>query len=448
MPFVLTSRVNIPENKVQDYISILLAVHSGALLIGSPLFGWMADNYNSRRGPLLIGILAMAISVAMIMFARNVSIMIAARVLQGFSSAIVWSVGMALIVDTAEKTDIGYVMGYVGIALSLGLLIGPILGGIVYERAGYIPAMAMAVGLLGLDIVLRLVMIERKYVDEQTRGNGDMDGGDSSMQSEKERLGPTIAVAQDVPATENSGKDTPTPSEVSAVIQFHFTINGCRFNVPPFITLIGSRRLLVALWGTMIQSAFIAGFDTTLPIFVQKTFGWDSLGACLVFLPIAIPCFLGPAFGIASDKYGPRWVAASGFLFDVPMLVLLRLVINNSISQKVLLSALLFGIGTAIKLLDIPLMAEIMHCVDAKEAEFPGVFGQKNPYAQAYGLFNVAFAAGGLVGPFWAGLLNSQHGWGSMTFSLAVVSGFSCIPIILWTGGNLMGGKLKNEDHE
>jgi len=56
-------------------------------------------------------------------------------------------------------------------------------------------------------------------------------------------------------------------------------------------------------------------------------------------------------------------------------------------------------------------------------------------YGQAYGLFNVAFSGGFLVGPLWGGYVTQKAGWNVMVGSLAGLAGVSVIPVAIWTGG-------------
>lgn len=118
--------------------------------------------------------------------------------------------------------------------------------------------------------------------------------------------------------------------------------------------------------------------------------------------------------GYLADNYGPRWLAVTGFIFAIPFWVLLRLVTHNTLSQKILLCALLAFIGFALCLVMPPLMAEITYIVESKEKAKPGCFGPTGAYAQAYGLFIAAFAAGSLIGPLWAGYVKDSGGWGTM----------------------------------
>ncbi len=67
----------------------------------------------------------------MFWFAHRVSALVIARTFQGLSCAVVWTVGMALIVDTMGKDQVGTAMGIVSMAMTVGTVVGPFVGGIV-----------------------------------------------------------------------------------------------------------------------------------------------------------------------------------------------------------------------------------------------------------------------------------------------------------------------------
>jgi MFS family permease len=155
----------------------------------------------------------------------------------------------------------------------------------------------------------------------------------------------------------------------------------------------------------------------------------------LIFLALTLPSFLGPFVGFLTDKVGPRWVSTFGFLLLVPVEVCLRFVDQNNIGHKVLLCALLFTIGLGEALIITPVMSDISHVVFKKEKQNPEIFGKKGAYAQAYGLFNLSFALGALVGPLWGGFVREAAGWSTLTWSLGLLSGVSAIPTAIWCGG-------------
>lgn len=77
----------------------------------------------------------------------------------------------------------------------------------------------------------------------------------------------------------------------------------------------------------------------------------------------------------------------------------------------------------------------LQYVVEAKEKADPGRYGANGAYAQAYGLFVTAFAAGTLIGPIWAGYIRDAAGWGTMTWTLGLFSLAGAIPCLIWTGG-------------
>ncbi|KAJ4366476.1 hypothetical protein N0V83_008112 [Neocucurbitaria cava] len=120
----------------------------------------------------------------------------------------------------------------------------------------------------------------------------------------------------------------------------------------------------------------------------------------------------------------------------------LRFVDENTIKDKVLLCALLALIGLFLSLTFPPIMAEISSIVEAKEksmlaAGHPG-FGPGGAFAQAYALFNVAFAGGCMVGPLLAGFIVQDKGWATMAWVLGLLSGITSLPAVLWLGGWLL----------
>ena len=98
----------------------------------------------------------------MLCLAHTIALLVLGRILQGLSGAVVWTAGQALLVDTVGQSEIGQSMGWLSLSMSLAVLVAPLLGGVVYEKAGYYAVYFMAFGLIGLEIILRLALVEKR----------------------------------------------------------------------------------------------------------------------------------------------------------------------------------------------------------------------------------------------------------------------------------------------
>ncbi|KAJ5055605.1 major facilitator superfamily domain-containing protein [Bipolaris maydis] len=425
MPFAISSRSHVDQDRVQYWVSVLVAVYGASLLAFSPVCGWLADRGSSRRMPLLVGLLVLLGSTVLLNLGNSIGVLITGRVLQGASAAVVWVVGLALLADTVPQDQLATASGWLSTGMSLGMLISPLLG--------------VSYALIGLDVILRLLLVEKKVAvrwDASAIGRRPVEahdslGGDTTPQSEA-----------------SDASKTPAQSESS---QLEMQRQGpprrrLRDRLPPVVSLLYSRRLLASLFCALIQALLLTAFDSVLAIHAAKTFNWTATGAALLFLPIVIPSFLAPFWGWLCDKYGGRYLVVIGFLCGCPPLVCLRFVTENTMRDKVLLCALLAIVGLFIGMTFAPVMAEISAVAEAKERRLiasgrPG-FGKGGAFAQAYALFNMAFAGGSMAGPLLAGFIVEAHGWATMAAVLGGLSAAAAVPGFLWLGG-WIGGKLQ-----
>lgn len=349
---------------------------------------------------------------------RSIGLWVAGRLLQGLSASVVWTVAFALLVDTVGNDRLGEAIGYVGIGMSLGMLLGPTLGGLIFHGGGFYTVFGVIFGLIAVDIFLRFLVIEKGNVENLTETETETAAADYQTNDNSQE--PQSSNMEDRESN-TATRDTNYPAR----------------SRPTTVILLTSSRFAVVLFGYLALAIILSSFDSVLPIFVSTRFGWSTIGEGLVFLPLLIPAFLEPLVGKIIDKYkkAPRFMASCAFLLAVPFYVLLRLVNGNSIRQEVLLCALLALIGVTLALSLPALMTEISNVITAKETKTPGLFGERGALAQGYGLLNCAYALGSLLGPIWAGFVRDKFGWKAMTWTLALLSGVTSIPLFAFIGG-------------
>ena len=126
-------------------IGLLFASFGVTLLTVSIPMGAASDRIG-RRMPLGLGMLALAASTTLFAFGNSLTVLFAARLVQGAADAITWVVGFALVADRFGPAERGRVTGIIMSGTSFSFMIGPSLGGWLYELGGArMPFIAVAI---------------------------------------------------------------------------------------------------------------------------------------------------------------------------------------------------------------------------------------------------------------------------------------------------------------
>jgi len=117
--------------KEKSHQGLIVALHMFAMVIALPIWGWIADRFG-RRPVLLICLSGTAFSFWLMAQATDLSLFYVARILTGIFGASVGA-AQAYISDLTRDEDRAKGFGLIGAAGSVGLLIGPALGGTLYK---------------------------------------------------------------------------------------------------------------------------------------------------------------------------------------------------------------------------------------------------------------------------------------------------------------------------
>lgn len=138
-----------------DLVFLAGAVFSSqaiTMMLASPVWGAVADRVG--RKPMvqraLFGGAAIILAMA---FARSAEELVLLRAVQGVLTGIV-SAGNALVASVAPRERSGFALGALQTAMTSGVALGPVLGGILADTVGYRAAFVITAGLLTLGGIL------------------------------------------------------------------------------------------------------------------------------------------------------------------------------------------------------------------------------------------------------------------------------------------------------
>lgn len=103
-----------------------------------PIYGFIGARNPAAKRILAGGSLAVGAAVLLVRgLAMNMMMILVANVFWGLVSAGVFAIGFTMIRDVYDKKQAGLYLGLVGTMMSIGLLAGPFLGGIVIDQIGW-----------------------------------------------------------------------------------------------------------------------------------------------------------------------------------------------------------------------------------------------------------------------------------------------------------------------
>ncbi|POS83250.1 hypothetical protein EPUL_003929 [Erysiphe pulchra] len=400
LPFILKNRLHTPHSEIQESISLLLAYYAGSSVISALPEGYLADILPTRRLPFLIGLLSMFISTLLLWLGQSWIVLVLARVFQGISASMVWTVSLTLVLDTVGSRRLGVALSSVFGFVSVGQLIAPVIGGIVYQHLGEGWVFSIGFILLFIDLVMRILIVEKKVVKRY----------------KWDKISPLL---QDdvIPSSETSplisNKD---PSNID-VTKWKLPSNvPSWFSKLPILYLtVTSPRILASLLLSFTHAVTLAIFDATLPLQGLDLFSFTSRSTGLMFVPLVLPYLLiSPVIGAFIDRYGTKLPTVLGLLILALPLTLFSIVKAVSpggegyVIEVVKLEILLAVCGVGTACISSESLIDESIVIGNYEKANPESFPHGAPYAQLYAMTNMVFSLGLTLGPLVASSI--KHG--------------------------------------
>ena len=296
-------------------------------------------------------------------------------------------------------------------------------GGVLYKKSGYAGVFGVGAGLVAVDFIMRLLLIEKKVA---ARYRSVKDYGRSNENGEERDQGEEDGNGEEEPLLGGQEKDyyEIPPNQPSWLRKV------------PLVYCFRNPALLTAFLVAFVQAGLLGTFDATVTTEAEALFGFDSLSSGLLFVPLGVGDLLvGPLAGWAVDRYGTKPVGVIGYGVLVPFLISLRAVHSGGKSELIKYCALLTLNGAGLASIGAPSIVEAGAVVKAYNDANPDFFGENGPYAQLYGMNSMVFSAGLTLGPLVGGGLREAIGYGNMNAVMAVISGITAVLCYLFIGG-------------
>ncbi|MDJ0497334.1 MAG: MFS transporter [Acidimicrobiia bacterium] len=151
-----------------EVLALSVMAYSLAGVIAAPIMGSLADRFGRR--PLILGSFAVfAAAFTGYYLAATSMVFILTRGLAGALTAGLGPATMGLVADIAPEGERARWIGVIGGGTSAGFIIGPVVGGLLYDRFGYGPPFVASIGIALLTLLVAFFVIPETHTREKRR---------------------------------------------------------------------------------------------------------------------------------------------------------------------------------------------------------------------------------------------------------------------------------------
>lgn len=168
IPLFLTSELGVTDpGEAAFWAGLISGVTPFFVAIAAPFWSMQAD----RRGPrfaLSMILFILGVVIAWMYFTRSPVELLILRMIQGMSGGFV-AVGMSLVMNVTPKKQLTWAMGVFQASMVMGVMFGPLVGGMIADTLGYRMPFVIFCALSFLCLVAVRLMVPKRIGLEQAR---------------------------------------------------------------------------------------------------------------------------------------------------------------------------------------------------------------------------------------------------------------------------------------
>lgn len=311
---------------------------SSGLVLGATRLGdiW------GKKSLYIGGLIVFTVSSLLCGLAPSIDTLIGFRILQGLGSLFISGLGLAIVTEVFPSSERGRVVGMIGAVVSLGIALGPSIGGLLLEFTGWRSAFLVNVpiGILAIFVILRAVPPSLRSTIPQ---KFDAIGAGCAMIT-------LSCFACVMPQGQSQGFSSVSALALlsSAVINFiNFLLWQARSTHPLLeLQLFQNRQLSMGLLGGWLTFLVLPGTLLVTPFFLEGVMHYSTtkVGLLLAISPVTSG-FIAPLAGALSDRYGSKTMVLVGLGTMLSGCLAISTLNGSQTDLEYGLRFLLFGIG-------------------------------------------------------------------------------------------------------
>jgi EmrB/QacA subfamily drug resistance transporter len=319
-------------------------------------FGKLADIYGRKR-IYSYGTGIFTLAALLTGLSTSTPVFLAARVVQGFGSAMIFGTGVAMLTSAFPPGERGRVLGINVAAVYLGLSLGPSIGGLLTAQFGWRSIFAVSVALGAIALAFVLYRLRGEWAE--ARGEKfDMPGSLIYAAS-------LVALMLGISRLPGLTAGALIAAGVVGLGLFVAWEVHARTPVLDIHLLLSNRPFAFSNLAALINYSATAATAFLLSLYLRYIQGLDAQTAGLVLIaqPV-VQAILSPVAGRLSDRVEPRIVASTGMALTAFGLVLLAVISPTTPLWAIVLRLGILGLGFA--LFSSPNMNGIMGSVEKR----------------------------------------------------------------------------------
>ena len=291
---------------VVQWVSLGYLLTQATLTLG---FGRLGDMVG-KKPIFTAGFAVFTVFSVLAGLAPSIELLIGARILQAVGAAMIFALGFAITTEAFPPTERGKALGINGAMVSLGIIVGPVVGGLLIDAASWrwIFLVNLPIGIIGTMTAIRFVP------NTKPRSTQRFDWPGAAV-----FFVALLSLLAGLTYGQEAGFSDPIVigAVLVAMVALVTFIRIEQAAAHPMVdlTLFRNRNLSVNLFIGFLQFVSIAGVILILPFYLSDALGFSTreVGLLLASIPITLGV-LAPVSGTLSDRLGTRLVTVTGLV--------------------------------------------------------------------------------------------------------------------------------------